>query len=439
MNRKVLIITYWFPPFVEYGICNRILKLIKYLPKYGWQPFILTVKNDPTRIAADKTLVTNIPGYTRVFRTYSIEPLHLRDNVKRIKKNNKTFSNKKDYLLPIKLFIRDLLTIPDMHIGWLPFAVLKGINLHNKNKYKVIYSSSYPNSNHIVGLVLKWILRIQWVVEFRDPWFQFGKRYSKYSKNLNSFLLKKIIDNSDKVITTTPYYTNELKKQFPLKEKKIHTIVHGYDPNDFQKINNNKNKNEKLVFSYVGTCDRLRNPKYFFKALYILNQKYPKLKNDYIIQFVGNFSSQFIPLINQYNLLQNIKLIKPVQYHESLKFMKSSDILLLLLSPFNDLVEDQKNSIKFASASKVYNYIGAGKYILGIIPDSGPAHIIKMIHHGSVIEPRKSSQIVNEIKNHIISFKTVGQIKFCPDKAKKKLLYSNEITKKISLILNIEI
>ena len=40
--KKVLIIAYYWPPAGGAGV-QRVLKFAKYLPKFGWEPVILTV------------------------------------------------------------------------------------------------------------------------------------------------------------------------------------------------------------------------------------------------------------------------------------------------------------------------------------------------------------------------------------------------------------
>ena len=42
--KKVLVVTYYWPPSGGPGV-QRVLKYCKYLPKYGWEPIILTVLN----------------------------------------------------------------------------------------------------------------------------------------------------------------------------------------------------------------------------------------------------------------------------------------------------------------------------------------------------------------------------------------------------------
>ena len=56
--RNVLVIAYYFPPMGLSGV-QRTLKFVKYLPKFGWQPTVLTVT--PTGyFAQDYTLLEEI-------------------------------------------------------------------------------------------------------------------------------------------------------------------------------------------------------------------------------------------------------------------------------------------------------------------------------------------------------------------------------------------
>ena len=55
MTNKILFIAYHFPPDAAVGAL-RTQKFVKYLPQYGWQPFVLTVEDrhysvhDPNRL-----------------------------------------------------------------------------------------------------------------------------------------------------------------------------------------------------------------------------------------------------------------------------------------------------------------------------------------------------------------------------------------------------
>ena len=67
-----MIITYYWPPAGGPGV-QRVLKFAKYLPQFGWQPCILTVKKGEYP-ALDESLSAEVPDDCEVVRTFSFEP-----------------------------------------------------------------------------------------------------------------------------------------------------------------------------------------------------------------------------------------------------------------------------------------------------------------------------------------------------------------------------
>ncbi|CAA7599625.1 Glycosyltransferase subfamily 4-like, N-terminal domain protein [Acididesulfobacillus acetoxydans] len=74
--RKVLFIAYFFPPLGGSGV-QRTLKFVKYLPQFGVQPLVSTVRNGHN-FAYDESLLGEVPASVRVFRSNSLETLWLR-------------------------------------------------------------------------------------------------------------------------------------------------------------------------------------------------------------------------------------------------------------------------------------------------------------------------------------------------------------------------
>ena len=73
--KKVLIVSYYFPPSGGPGV-QRVLKFVKYLPEFGWQPVVLTVQ-DGDYPARDESLLAEIPQHAIVYRTKIFEPYRL--------------------------------------------------------------------------------------------------------------------------------------------------------------------------------------------------------------------------------------------------------------------------------------------------------------------------------------------------------------------------
>ncbi|MDX9705567.1 MAG: glycosyl transferase family 1, partial [Weeksellaceae bacterium] len=74
-NRKVLIVTYYWPPAGGPGV-QRWLKFSKYLPELGIQPIIYTPEN-PSYPQLDESLLAEIPKKIKVVKTKIWEPYQI--------------------------------------------------------------------------------------------------------------------------------------------------------------------------------------------------------------------------------------------------------------------------------------------------------------------------------------------------------------------------
>ena len=72
MSKRVLIITYYWPPAGGAGV-QRWLKFVKYLPQFGWDPVVYTVENGEFPVL-DPSLEKDIPPGTEVIRRKIFEP-----------------------------------------------------------------------------------------------------------------------------------------------------------------------------------------------------------------------------------------------------------------------------------------------------------------------------------------------------------------------------
>jgi len=170
--QKVLIVTYYWPPGSGAGV-QRWLKFSKYLPQYGWEPFILTV--DPQYAAypsIDSTLEKEIPVNVKVFRTKATDWF-------RIYSKNKSkiptagFANNYDNSFKGILFrfLRGNLFIPDPRKGWNRFALRKALEIIEKEGITCIVTTSPPHSTQLIGMKLKRRYPgIRWIADLRDPW-----------------------------------------------------------------------------------------------------------------------------------------------------------------------------------------------------------------------------------------------------------------------------
>ncbi len=111
--RKVLIITYYWPPSGGSGV-QRWLKMSKYLPEFGWEPVIFTPEN-PDFDLKDESLLKEVNPHMEVIKYPIWEPYQLFRKLKGDKKaDQKVLENKQPGLQDqIALWLRGNLLIPD--------------------------------------------------------------------------------------------------------------------------------------------------------------------------------------------------------------------------------------------------------------------------------------------------------------------------------------
>ena len=147
--RKVLIITYYWPPSGGAGV-QRWLKFVKYLREFGWEPVIYTPSN-PGFPVIDDSLATDIPDGIEVVKTAIWEPYEF----------YKKFTGKKGnaYLnsgLPIpkkspglldqfSVWIRGNLFIPDARKFWINPSFRFLIKYLKENHIDAIVSTGPPH------------------------------------------------------------------------------------------------------------------------------------------------------------------------------------------------------------------------------------------------------------------------------------------------------
>ena len=74
LDRKVLMVAYYFPPYGSVGFSIRAVKFVKFLPDFGWEPVVLTIEDrgNCNSLAARLSL-DEIPPATRIHRAVTRE------------------------------------------------------------------------------------------------------------------------------------------------------------------------------------------------------------------------------------------------------------------------------------------------------------------------------------------------------------------------------
>lgn len=379
--RRVLVIAYYFPPLGLSGV-QRTLKFVKYLPKFGWQPTVLTVT--PTGYyAQDYSLLDELhPLHIEIVRAGSLDP-------------NRLFRKKGVIKMPsegwrkILTFLSDTFFIPDNKIGWKRKAIQAAEELFKRQPFDVIFATAPPFTDFLIGMELHKKCKKPLVIDYRDPWLDYPFKYypTPIHKLLNYKLEKEVLRSSAKIICT-----NRRVKELILKRYKFlsyHDVIivpQGYDPEDFQDgALPQPVKKEKMVITHAGVFYADRTPKYFFQALKKIFSERPDLQEKIEACFIGNFHDDHRELAKEMGIEGNVILTGYLDHKRCVQHLMSADILWLMVG--NDS----------QSPGKLYEYLGARKPILACIPDGFLKQTIEEAEAGVVVPPDDVNGIASNI------------------------------------------
>ncbi|SPF43960.1 conserved hypothetical protein [Candidatus Desulfosporosinus infrequens] len=419
--KKVLMIAYFFPPLGGSGV-QRTLKYVKYLPSYGILPIVSTVKSGHN-FAYDQSLLKEIPDTVQVHRSSSLETLWLRSLIEKFahlrkpqdvpesNSENVTESNSKnvtenksaeslniDQRKSIKQrlfeFIDNYLFIPDSKIRWLPFGFLKSWQIARHEHVDYLFSTSYPYTTHLIALLVHKFYRKPWIADFRDPWVG-NKAMQKQIPlriKLDAWLERKIVQNVDHLVNVTPSLTEMYKKRYPEQAQKMITITNGFDPDDFTEVSPVAQK--KFTLIHTGIIAEAYDMETFVEGVASFLQRQPEAQGNFQALFIGYVPPKYQELLKN-KLPGNVTILPYMSHKEVLNYQAGADLLFLTF--------DQ--SVDIAYSGKIFDYIGVGKPILGLLPKGVAAQLIQERKLGTVVPLGKSLKLADAVSLYFNSWR----------------------------------
>lgn len=360
MLRKVLIITYYWPPSGGAGV-QRWLHFSRYLREYGWEPVIYTPSN-PEAPGQDESLLAEAPENLTVIKRKIREPYSF----------YKAFSGKKGSIQTgflseeqkregladrISLWIRSNLFIPDARCWWIRPSARYLRKYLRKNPVDALISTGPPHSMHRIALRLKRKRNIPWIADFRDPWtgIDYFKdlRLSPSALKKHQRMEKQVLNTADKSVAIGPTLARNLAH---IGGKEIAIVPNGYDP----AIRERKaaGADEFFRLTHIGSINKDRNHPHLWEAVSELCREEPKLTKPLRISLVGKTDHEALTALAEAGLSEKVERTPYLPHNKAIEEQRRADVLLLLV-----------NNVPGAEGiltGKVYEYLAAGKPILAI-------------------------------------------------------------------------
>ncbi len=373
---RLLVVAYYFPPSGGAGV-QRVLKWTKHLPAHGVRPTVLTVEAGAYP-QLDPTLWADVPAGVAVHRTRSLDPfgayarLTGRTRAEAVRARTDamavdTGGGGEAAIERVAEWVRANAFVPDARVGWVPFAVARGLRLIRRaagrgEPFDALLTSGPPHSTHLTAWALRRLTGTPWVADFRDPWtdihYYAELPRSAAARRLDEVLERGVLRAADAAVTVSPSWARLLGAKVG---RAVEVIPNGFDPEDFGEAPAAVGERFELV--HVGSLYASRNPEALWQALAALRAEdgIPNLR----VRLVGRVGEEVIAAAGRHGLEEVVAVEPYVPHAEAVRWMQRATALLLTTEP-------QRHEAGHVTG-KLYEYLAAGRPVLALGDPSGDA------------------------------------------------------------------
>ena len=338
--------SYSFPPLLL-PESIQASRQVKYLVRSGWRVDVLTVRPEWAKgVERDEGLLDSVSPGVRIERVASAESLHLRRVLARLAPS--------------------LLVMPDDRVGWYGFASRRAVMLARDRAYDLVYSRSSPYTSNLVGLAVKRRTALPWVAHFSDPWVDNPYAgYGPVGRRVNGWLEERVMRSADAVVFTCPEARERVEHRYGSRVRgRVVDLPNTFDPDLVGTGTKDPGGRGRLRLVYTGDFYGRRRAEPLIDAVGRVAEAHGSARGLDVV-LAGGVSAEAGGIIRRRGLEDVVRVVGRVSYRESLSLMESADVLLV--------VDADADDGGLFLPSKLAEYLGTGKPILGLTPGAGPS------------------------------------------------------------------
>lgn len=361
--KKVLFISYYWPPSGKASL-HLPLRLVKHLPASGWQPVVLTVKEDGFS-ERDESMLKEVDPSLPVYRTDVLEPFDIYRAFTGKKKGERLVASEtisKENRSPahrISVWIRMNLFVPDARAGWYPYAKKEIKKILREHDIHAMVCVAPPHSSHLAPWRISLKHGIPFIPLFIDPWVDIvyyrGMKRSRLTLAADNYLERRVLQDSAAAVFVTSSMKDDYIHKYPSIAPKSSVIHWGYNEENFAHLQPPPEKKEgPVTVLHAGNIFDYQNIPPFWE--YIKNKLAGGM--DIRLRFTGSVSPGIRAAISSCGLDGITEYTGFLPYSEVIGEMMRADYLLVCATEKRHL------------PGKLFEYIRTGRPVIAFGDDN---------------------------------------------------------------------
>jgi glycosyltransferase involved in cell wall biosynthesis len=412
----------FFPPIAGGGV-YRPLAFVKYLGRHGWRPTVVAQRGEAFWIA-DEALVGQVPPDCRVVRTESLSAQRVLSGLRGggpapQRRSSRGFGALRR--------LASALLVPDTYVGWKPYALRAARRLLSEEPFHAIYSTSPPETSHLVAGELHETTRLPWVADFRDPWMNLhllrppSALHARWHARLEARVARRAT-----LVVPTRWQEADMRRRYAGAD--VVRIPNGFDGEEAAAVAEvAPPKTGPLRIVHVGMLTQRRSAAPFLRGLRRFCDAHPGAAGDVAVTFLGAREDESERVARALSLENVVSFRSSVSHAEALRAERASHILLLIKHA--DVAYDG------LVPGKLYEYIGAGRPILALAPPGEAGDLVHALSRGEVVDPGDETAVAAAIARLLDGHRR-GTLDHDYDLAARPELDRAELTAQLAAVLN---
>lgn len=354
---RILIITYYFPPFNTIGAV-RMGKTARYLLRAGHD--VRVVAACPPKLTRALPLeippkrVTYAGRFDASWAPTLIAEAYAGDTRYRATEPPSPAGGLRGKL------DKALYNLANKGLGWCSYAEAAARQVTRDWQPDLIFASYKPANALVAASNIARALRVPWVAELRDLWTD---NHYYAASGLKGWFERRqeraVLSTAAGLVTVSEPLAEVLRGKYSAP---VETVYNGYDAGDYPDPRPEPAPGLPLRIVYTGDLYAgKRDPSPLFAALQLLGSA----ARDVRVEFYGSDPAAVRPLAEHYGVADSVLVHGAIPYSEALRAQCLADILLFML--WHDPRE------KGVFTGKFFEYLGARRPLLTLGPEDNVA------------------------------------------------------------------
>lgn len=346
--KRVLMVAYHFPPLAGSSGIQRTLRFVQQLPRFGWEPVVLTISPH----AYERTnldLDADVPPGTTVCRAFGL------DTARHLSVRGRYVGS---------------MARPDRWVSWKHDGVRQGLRLIRELRPQVLWSTYPIATAHLIGAELQRRSGLPWIADFRDPMAQDGYPADPATHRQFEQIEAHALRHAQASVFTTPGCAEVYARRYPEAADRIALLENGYDEDSFADAERQLTPQRREPL-HPGAVTLLhsgivypseRDPTQLVEALARLHARGVIRPGQLKLRFRAAVHDALLQQLAQRHGVQAyVETLPAIGYREALAEMLRADALLVL----------QAANCNEQVPAKIYEYLRARRPILCLSDAAG--------------------------------------------------------------------